>query len=96
MLPLSATIVWVSLLATSASGDPSGWLDFLTRGGLLGGSLLIIYALLTDRLVSGSRHRAELAARDREIELWRSAALRSTGIAERVSTVLFPEVAEKP
>lgn len=90
MLPLSASIAWLSLLATSSSGDPSGWLDFLTRGGLLGGALLIIYALLTDRLVSGSRHRREIAARDREIELWRSAALRSSSSLERVSSVFFP------
>lgn len=96
MLPLSASMVWISLLATSSSGDPQGWLDFLTRGGLLGGALLIIYALLTDRLVSGARHRREIQAREREIELWRAAALRSTGVAERVSSVFFPAVGDQP
>lgn len=78
-------------LAGSTTSDPVGWLDFLTRGGLLGGALLIIWALLTDRLVSGSRHRQELAARDREIDLWKGAALRSVGALDRVSGAFFPE-----
>lgn len=91
MLPLSAMVAWISLLGSDPTApDPSGWADLLTRGGLLGGSLLIVYALLTDRLVSGARHRREIAARDREIELWRSAALRSSESLERVSSVFFP------
>lgn len=95
MLALLGSAFWLSLLIAAgpsdpSSADPTGWLDFLTRGGLLGGSLLVIYALLTDRLVSGSRHRREIAARDREIELWRSAALRSSSSLERVSSVFFP------
>lgn len=94
MLALSGSGIWLALLATSDS-TPQGWLDFLTQGGLLGGALLIIYGLLTDRLVSGSRHRREIATREREIELWRTAAMRATGVSERVAGVFFPAQAER-
>ena len=91
MLASASLLFWLGILAANTPPDPpQDWLDFLTRGGLLGGALLIIYALLTDRLVSGSRHRREIAARDQEITIWRDAALRATGVSERISSVFFP------
>jgi hypothetical protein len=91
MIPLMASLAyWTCLLAATSPDTPEGILDFLTRGGLLGGAILLIWMLLTDRLVSGSRHRRELAQRDEAIaRLWQ-ALDRSTGSLERVSGTFFP------
>lgn len=82
---LSVSGYWLALLAATATTSPERWLGYLTRGGLLGGALLLIYALLTDRLVSGPRHRREILSRDREIQVWRAAALRSGDALERIA-----------
>lgn len=97
MLPLLASATWLGLLAVTPidTATPAGWLDFVTRGGLLGGAMLIIWALLTDRLISGTRHRKELAARDREIAVWREAALKTDESLARVAGVFFPPSPEQ-
>lgn len=82
---LTVSVSWLALWAAASPTEPEGWLDYLTRGGLLGGALLLIYALFTDRLVSGSRHRREIQSRDREIAVWRAAALRTAPALERIA-----------
>lgn len=81
---IASIVSWI----LAASSPPVDWLDFLTRGGLLGGSLVVIYALLTDRLISGPRYRRELKTCEREVDLWRSAALKAAGVSEQIAATL--------
>lgn len=73
-------------LVIIAANDPSlGWLDYVSKVGVIGLLILSIYGLVKKDpwWVSGREHRATLA---REAE-WRSIALSSTHLAESAAAV---------
>ena len=48
------------LVAVTGLEEPTSWTDYLESAGLLGGSLLLVWALLTERLVPGRVYRRSI------------------------------------
>lgn len=63
--------------------DPGGFIDLISRGGLLGAVLIFGWLFLTDRIVSGKRYERDTAIlraeRDRVYEL----LYQVTGLTQR-------------
>jgi hypothetical protein len=52
----------------------TAWTDFLTRAGLLGGTLCFIWLILNDTIITAKRHNAEMSVRDKAYTDMRQAA----------------------
>lgn len=73
-LPVSV----IALLATDAAPSPS-WLQYIQSGGVIGMFVVLMYALLTRKLVMGWTYDRMEAERD----LYRNIAFRTNDLAER-------------
>lgn len=94
-MTIAACVTGLCSLLLATSGEPESWLDFLTRGGLLGGAVIAIYALLTEKVVPGSRYRRDINERDALIRRLTTALEKSSRGIERVAETFFPVPEEK-
>lgn len=77
-------MTWTLSLLLSAE-DPGSWLDLVSRGGLLGGALLIIWAFFTERIVPGAVYRRRIQEERAITAKWEEIAMVSL---DRIETAI--------